>query len=249
MWLTSGTRVEGNVVRGSAQADLALGAPGLGGDCFAHNDHATSVPVAIEIVASCDGPLLTGSTGAAAPSIQLLARFLGALGGGERTDGDWKTWLGPQTPQAQMPDAATAAWVLAIPEIAVPGTVEIRDVSAIVRTRAPSATTKEVTVLGVSMSSSPLGLVLALYAYLLPALLYVAWVAIAAWDLMRRDDSPVRRRAIWLLGVIAIPLVGPIAYFAFGGSPIPRLLRLTLVLGGIVVYLIVTVLATLLMVA
>jgi hypothetical protein len=104
-------------------------------------------------------------------------------------------------------------------------------------------------VLGVSLSSSPLGLVLALYAYLLPALLYVAWVAVATWDLIRREDTPVRRRAIWLLGVIAIPFVGPIAYFALGRSPIPPILRLTLVLGGILVYVIVTALAAVLMVA
>ena len=249
MWLTSGTRVEGNIVRDSGQADLALGAPGLGGDCFTGNDHSTSIPVAIEVVASCDGPLRTGSTGAAAPSLQLLARFMGALGGGERTDGDWTVWPAPAAAQPEMPDAATAPWALAIPEVAVPGTVEIRDVSTITATQDSSAMTREVTVLGVSMSSSPLGLVLALYAYLLPALLYVAWVAIAAWDLVRREDSTIRRRALWLLGVIAIPLVGPIAYFALGGSPIPRTLRLTLVLGGIVVYLIVTVVATVLLVS
>jgi hypothetical protein len=94
-----------------------------------------------------------------------------------------------------------------------------------------------------------LGAVFALYAYLLPALLYVAWVAVAIWDLVRREDGPIRRRALWMLAVVAIPLAGPIAYFAFGGSPIPRTLRLTLVLGGIVVYLVVTVLATVLMVA
>ena len=79
----------------------------------------------------------------------------------------------------------------------------------------------------------------------------MAWVAIAAWDLVRREDSTVRRRALWLLGVIAIPLVGPIASLRrvrVGGSPIPRTLRLTLVLGGIVIYLVVTVLATVLLV-
>lgn len=248
MWLTFGTRVEGNIVRDSGQADLALGAPGAGRDCFAGNDHSTSTPVAIEVVASCEGPLRTGSTGAAAPTIQLLARVMGALGGGERTDGDWKTWPAPPVDQAEMPDAATAPRVLAIPETAVPGTVEIRDVSAIPATSSPSTVTREVTLLGASVSSSPLAFVLALYAYLLPALLYVAWVAVAIWDLVRREDSSIRRRALWMLGVIAIPLAGPIAYFALGGSPIPRTLRITLVLGGIVVYGVVTVLATVLMV-
>ncbi len=247
MWLTSGNRVEGNAVSGSGQADLALGAPGLGGDCFTNNDHATSIPVAIEVVASCDGPLRVGSSGAAAPSVQLLARLIAAIGG-STTDGDWKTWPAPPA-QPEMPDPTAELWALAIPEIAVPGSVEVRSVSAITGDKAPSATTREVTVLGVPLSSSPLGLVLALYAYLLPALLYVAWVAIAGWDLVRREDISIRRRALWLLGVIAIPLAGPIGYFALGRSPIPRTLRLTLVLGGIVIYVGFTVLATVLIVA
>jgi plastocyanin len=248
MWLTSGTRIEGNIVRDSGQADLALGALGLGGDCFIANTYATSIPIGIEAVASCDGPLRAGSVGAAAPSIQLLARFMTALGGGGRTDGDWRTWPGPRDPQPEMPDATAAAWILAIPDVAVPGDVQIRDVATIVASTDPSIIAREVTVLGVSMSTSPLGLVLALYAYLLPALLYVSWVAIAAWDLVRREDASIRRRAFWLLGVIAIPLVGPIAYYVAGGSPIPRALRLTLVLGGMLVYLVVTVLVTVVLV-
>ena len=252
MWLTSGTRVEGNIVRDSGQADLALGAPGLGGDCFTGNDHATSIPVAIEVVASCDGPLRAGSSGAAAPSIQLLARFMAAIGG-DGTDGDWRTWPAPPA-QPEMPDALTAPWILAVPEVAVPGTVEIRNLAAVVAVAASTSastdtsTTREVTVLGVSLSSSPLGLGLTLYAYLLPALLYVTWVAVAAWDLVRREDASVRRRSLWLLAVLAIPLVGPIAYLAVGGSAIPGALRATLVLGGALVYLVATALVTVLLV-
>jgi plastocyanin len=248
MWLTSGTRVEGNIVRGSGQADLVVGAPALGGDCFEHNAYRSSIPVAIEVVASCDGLLRTGAAGAASPSIQLLTRFMSALGGGERTDGDWKTWPAPTEAQPELSDAASAAWVLAIPEVAVPGTVDVRDISDIASGQEPTSF-REVTVLGVPMSSSPLGLILALYAYLLPALLYVSWVAVGVWDLMRQDERSIRSRVLWLLSIIAIPVAGPIAYFAVGGSPIPRALRLTLVLGGVVVYLVMTAIATALLVA
>jgi Phospholipase_D-nuclease N-terminal len=197
-------------------------------------------------VASCDGPIRVGSVGAAAPSVQLLARYVSAIGGGERTDGDWRTWPGPSEPQPELQDASSAPWVMAVPEVAVPGTVVIRSVGSIVPSVAPSTISREVTVLGVSASASPIGLLFALYAYLLPALLYVSWVAIAAWDLIRREDASIRRRAVWLLLVIAIPLVGPIAYYIAGGSPIPRALRVTLVLGGIVVYAVVLGLATVL---
>ncbi|HZN43361.1 MAG TPA: right-handed parallel beta-helix repeat-containing protein, partial [Actinomycetota bacterium] len=48
VWLTEGNEVRGNLVRGSGDADLALGAPAAGGDCFASNAFATSLPPAIE---------------------------------------------------------------------------------------------------------------------------------------------------------------------------------------------------------
>jgi hypothetical protein len=38
LWPTAGNEVRGNVVRASGRADLALGAPAAGDDCFAGND-------------------------------------------------------------------------------------------------------------------------------------------------------------------------------------------------------------------
>jgi hypothetical protein len=40
-----------------------------------------------------------------------------------------------------------------------------------------------------------------------------------------------------MLVVLAVPFIGPLIYFGFGRSPIPRQLRLVLTVGGIVVYL------------
>jgi hypothetical protein len=40
-----------------------------------------------------------------------------------------------------------------------------------------------------------------------------------------------------MAAVIAIPALGPIAYYAFGRSPIQRSLRTMLVAGGLVIYL------------
>jgi hypothetical protein len=75
-----------------------------------------------------------------------------------------------------------------------------------------------------------------LYAYALPIILYCAWVSIALWDLARQDAVPNGRRAAWMLVVLAVPLLGPVGYFAFGRSPIQPSLRLTLVVGGLAVY-------------
>jgi hypothetical protein len=100
-----------------------------------------------------------------------------------------------------------------------------------------------VTILGIPLSQSPFGLLIGTYGYLLPLILVVAWLVIAFWDLIRREDLSQTRTIVWIMVVLAIPFVGPILYYLFGGSPIPRAIRATLVLGGLVVYLLVAALA------
>ncbi len=95
---------------------------------------------------------------------------------------------------------------------------------------------KEVSVLGFPLATSWWALLLGLYAYALPIVLYCAWVSIALWDLARQDAVPNRRRVVWMILVLAVPVLGPVAYFAFGRSPIQPALRLTLVAGGLLVY-------------
>ena len=96
-------------------------------------------------------------------------------------------------------------------------------------------------VMGVPLGSIA-SVLLGLYAYVLPLALYAAWISIAMWDLIRRDLSDGRRIG-WMALVLVVPLVGPIAYFAFGGSAISRNVRLFLVLGGMAIYLGVAALA------
>ena len=42
-----------------------------------------------------------------------------------------------------------------------------------------------------------------------------------------------------MLGVLAVPIIGPIAYFTAGGSALPRSFRWTLLAGALGVYLVV----------
>jgi hypothetical protein len=96
---------------------------------------------------------------------------------------------------------------------------------------------QELTVLGVSGNGpSWWALLISTYGYLLPLILYASWVSVAVWDLVRRDDASVGVRAAWMAGVLIVPVVGPVAYYALGRSRIPGALRLMLVLGGLVVY-------------
>jgi hypothetical protein len=77
----------------------------------------------------------------------------------------------------------------------------------------------------------------------LPLILYSAWVSIALWDLVRQEAVPNRTRVLWMLVVLVVPLAGPIAYYAFGRSPIQRSLRVMLVVGGLAIYVALTTIA------
>ena len=56
---------------------------------------------------------------------------------------------------------------------------------------------------------------------------------------------PARRRIEWMAAILLVPFLGPIVYFAFGRSPIPRSLRVMLVAGGLGVYLIFAIIGAL----
>ena len=233
-WATRGNHIKGNEVSRSGRADLALGAPSVNRDCFEGNDHATSLPPAVEAFAACGRRF--GGGGDPAATLGLLGRFAQALGG-HYSSGDWQTEPAPPA-QAQLPGGATAAVLMAVPEVAVPGPYAIRSIDEIHAAAggAAAGADREVTIMGIPLTST-LTTVLGLYGYVFPLVLYAAWVAIALWDLVRRDELTDRRRIGWMAVVLIVPLVGPVAYFAAGGSAIPRSVRWFLVLGGLVIYL------------
>ncbi len=51
--------------------------------------------------------------------------------------------------------------------------------------------------MNVTMPSN-LQMILGLYAYLLPLLLYVLWTTLALWDLGRRAETPATATWIWV---------------------------------------------------
>jgi hypothetical protein len=78
------------------------------------------------------------------------------------------------------------------------------------------------------------------YDYLLPFVLYAAWVSLALWDLARRDDLGRTATIAWILVVLVVPFLGVLAYHIAGRSPrLPGWLRATVVAGGIASYLLV----------
>ena len=219
LWATGDNEVRDNVVRRSGRADLALGAPSAGGDCFAGNHPATSVPPHIETLYGCDGPSLRWFGGGdLAPTLNTGFRFLDALDG-EFPHGDWTTQPAPG-PQPQMQDPLTAPPFPADPS-ALPQSYRIRDLAAIRSAPGPRVS-KEVLVFGIPLATSWWSLILGLYAYVLPGFLYGAWLTIALWDLIRQESAPVSFRARWMAVVILVPLLGPILYYACGTLPDPE---------------------------
>jgi hypothetical protein len=81
-----------------------------------------------------------------------------------------------------------------------------------------------------------------IYGYFLPFMLYAAWSTLAFWDLARREDMGKAKGTVWVFVVLLFPFVGAIVYHAFGGSPIPEWLRISVVGGGLLVYVAVLVL-------
>ena len=244
LWVTAGNVVRDNIVQRSGAADLGLGAPSEGGDCFANNDAATSQPPAIALLYPCAGvrPFPAGG-GSMAPTITFLARYLAVLDGAV-PGGDWRTQPAPP-PQPQMEgDPVDAPPIIAIGGENVPQPFRIRDATSIRPTSGPTVS-KEIAIMGVPLATSWGGLLIGLYGYVLPFVLYATWVAVAMWDLIRQESAPMPHRTRWMLVVLVVPFIGPLLYFGFGRSPIPRQLRLVLTVGGVVTYLLFLGLGTL----
>lgn len=85
---------------------------------------------------------------------------------------------------------------------------------------------------------SNLQMLLGLYAYLLPLLLYVLWSTLALWDLGRRDALGTAAVWIWAFAIFALPFAGALGYLLFGGARLAPRVRL-LALGGGAAYLVV----------
>ena len=244
VWVTADNTVRDNVVRRSGLADLGLAAPSEGGDCFSGNTFQTSQPPAIQWLYPCRGfRPFPGGGGWMSPTFESLSRYLAVLGGAV-PGGDWRTQPAPP-PQPQMEgDPNDAPPVIAIGGENLPQPYQIRDPASIRAASGPTVA-REITIMGVPIATSWGGVLVGLYGSILPFVLYVTWVAVATWDLIRQESAPMPHRTRWMFVVLLVPFFGPLLYYAFGRSPIPRQLRLVLTVGGIVVYLIFLVLGAL----
>ena len=82
-------------------------------------------------------------------------------------------------------------------------------------------------------------MLLGLYGYILPFMLYAVWSTLAIWDIGRRESMSRVAEMIWIAIVLLVPVLGALAYHLIGKSEIPVHLRTAVVGGGIGVYVLV----------
>ena len=236
-WTSSGNQVRDNVIAGSGRADLALAGPAGAGNCFSGNTVRSAVPVGLQTFQSCDGPRLPVRMDLSTTfaSLGLVAQAnRGSFPHNRSQDAP------PAPPQPQMPGAATAPVHPAV-DIYRDHRVDL-DLIALPTPPPGKAVTvrKEPTVFGVPiLAASAWQVIFGLYGYLLPFALFAAWIALALWDLARRDDLGRGATVVWVIVVLVVPFLGVIAYHALGRPKIPGWLRATMIGGGIAAYVLI----------
>jgi plastocyanin len=236
-WTSAGNQVRDNAIAGSGRADLALAGPAGAGNCFSGNQARSTVPVGLQLFQSCGGLRL--------PARMDLSTTLQSLGlvaeaHHEAFPHNRSQDAPPAPPQPQQPGGAAAP---VRPAVGIYGEHRV-DLDQIALPAPPSGqdTTirKEPNVFGVPiLATSAWQLIFGLYGYLLPFALFAAWIALAFWDLARRDDLSRGATIAWVAVVLIVPFLGVIAYHLLGRPKLPGWLRATMIGGGIAAYVVI----------
>jgi hypothetical protein len=232
-WVPSDNRVIGNVVTNSGVADLALAAPSGPGNCFSDNTATRTLPALIEQKYPCDSALTQLQGGDPSISPVVFARLLYANSGSFHPR-QWQTidetLIPASQDQPQMPTVAGPALPI-FPDLSLfdlPAAAQVPSVASSALTPLPSG------------GSSVFQFLLGLYAELLPIAIYAAWLSLGFWDLARNEKLSNLARLIWMVVLVVIPILGPIAYYFFGRSGLSRSFRVMFVIGAPLLYLAVT---------
>lgn len=234
VWFAGGNEVRENVIEGSGLGDVLLTGPGLGGDCFTGNELSRTVPAGLEAFHDCDRDLRLPLGSNTSGLMYLLGRFAESAQIGEFPLNDWQN---APVPPAQASMATDAPVRPAVDEFAaaerVPQDVPMPDETVTVTQR------QELTVTGMPLAAGFWPGLFGLYGYYLPFVLLAAWVTLALWDIVRRDDLGDGGALGWMAAVLVVPFVGAVAYLFAGGSSIPLAQRLMIVVGGLLAFVLV----------
>jgi hypothetical protein len=228
--------VRNNTVAGTGLADFLLVGPLTAGDCYEGNKYLTwSVPVWTMVYHSCGGLNLPFSFDMAGAFL-----LLGGQADAVRNvppGSDYRLWPTPP-PQEGMAEPATFPATPAFEVFVKP------DLTAITTPELPAGAVirgKEITVSGVPITDPTVWtFIFSLWAYFLPLALIGAWMALAIWDIVRRQDEMSKGATVgWYAVILLIPILGVMSYFVFARSKIEPWLRWLIVGGGAAAYIIV----------
>ena len=233
VYMSGDNTVTENLVMGSGLADLALSGMSRSGNCFEDNDITSTLPVALQGSQPCEGlrfPALW-QLGAITEQLGRIIEFEQGL--------DDEVFYGdmPHPPdQPQLPDGADAPVTPAVNVFASAkpdlGSIEVPEMPPDLKVTQE----KGINIMGVTFAST-FGAVVGLYAYVLPLVLYAAWVVIAIWEVIgKREDLSTGAELAWILAILILPFVGVLAYYVVGKSQIPVSHRWVLVAGGLGAY-------------
>jgi plastocyanin len=226
-WEPGNNTIINNTVTNSGVADLALATLSAGNNCFSNNTVTRTSPPLLQFTHACDSPFARAGAGDLAPAIVAFDHFMHARLGRFAAQ-NWKTAPVPaDVIQPGMPD----------PTIDLQGIRTLTEGTPINMTPEASAITPGLTLGGLGLATPFLEVILGFYLYFLPLALYGAWLSVVTWDVVRRDEMKTRARLGWLAIAYLIPVLGPLAYFFFGKSPIQRAPRFALAIGAPVIYL------------
>ncbi|MGD2043095.1 MAG: right-handed parallel beta-helix repeat-containing protein [Acidimicrobiia bacterium] len=239
VYMPADNMVSDNVVEGSGLGDLSLSGMARSGNCFEGNEFGWTMPAGLEFKQPCEGLRFPALWQLGA----LASQFGRIIERGLELDPD--TYYGDMPvpgPQPEMPGGADAP---VVPAVDVFASAE-PDLESIEVPAMPSdlevTQQKGFNIMGVTFAST-IGAFVGLYAYVLPLVLYAAWVVIAVWEIITRRDDLSRGAGIgWILGILIVPFLGVIAYYVFGKSEIPVAYRWVLLAGGMGAYLLFLVL-------
>ena len=225
-WEPGNNTIMNNIVTNSGVANLALAALSAGNNCFSNNTVTRTSPPLLQFTHACGSPFARAGAGDLAPAVVVFDHFMKANLGRFSTQ-NWKTAPVPaDVIQPGMPD----------PNIALQGIRTLTEGTPINMTPEASAITPGLTLGGLGLSTPFLEVILGFYMYFLPLALYGAWLSVITWDVVRREMKTGARLG-WLAIAYLIPVLGPLAYFFFGKSPIQRAPRFALAIGAPVIYL------------
>jgi len=238
IWWASDNVVRNNVIAGTGFGDLGLVGPLSKGNCFEDNKMAGwTYPPLLNLYHTCDGINMPFQF-----DLGTLFFLMGAQADASNdipAGSDYRTWPAPEDqtalPGAEAAKPQPAYNVFVKPDLdeiqtpPLPDGVEIRS--------------KEFAVSGVPVTDPTIWtFVLTLWGYFLPLALVGAWIGLAIWDMVKRQDEMGKGAIIgWFAAILLIPILGVILYFIFGKSTIPGWLRGVVVGGGIAAYLVVLV--------